>query len=158
MRGRNILCVSDFSKAIEFHAQHLSIAKEVGDRAGKGMAYGNLGFCLGRLVTRRHRRAWMMECVRRQSGSKLSSMVVMHLQNCTWRTSLDAGREDAALAISKSTSRGVCNGDMTVAPVWANAGRGHADAHVQRLPCSEVLQRRSSKDGFKKSRIGRTGV
>jgi hypothetical protein len=23
--------------------------------------------------------------------------------------------------------------------VWANAGQGHADAHVQRLPCSEVV-------------------
>ena len=39
--------------------------------------------------------------------------------------------------------------------VWADAGRAHADAHVQRLPCSEVLQRRSPKDGFEKSRIGR---
>jgi hypothetical protein len=37
---------------------------------------------LDRLVTRRHRR----ECVRRQSGSRLSWMVVVHLQICTWRT------------------------------------------------------------------------
>ena len=42
--------------------------------------------------------------------------------------------------------------------MWADAGRGHADAHVQRLPCSEVLQRRSPKDGFEKSRIGRESV
>ena len=42
--------------------------------------------------------------------------------------------------------------------VWADAGRGHADAHVQRLPCSEVLQRRSQKDGFEKSYIGRESV
>jgi hypothetical protein len=56
--------------------------------------------------------------------------------------------------ISKSTSRGVCNGVVTLAPGWANAGRGHADAHEQRLPCSEVLQRRSSKDGFKKAALG----
>jgi hypothetical protein len=52
------------------------------------------------------------------------------------------------------TSHGVFNGDVTLA-LWANAGRGHADAHVQRLPGSEVLQRRSPKDGFEKSRIGR---
>ena len=38
--------------------------------------------------------------------------------------------------------------------VWADAGRGHADAHVQQLPCSEVLQRRLPKDGFEKSRFG----
>jgi tetratricopeptide (TPR) repeat protein len=31
------------SKAIEYQTQHLAIAKEVGDRAGEGMAYGNLG-------------------------------------------------------------------------------------------------------------------
>jgi hypothetical protein len=38
--------------------------------------------------------------------------------------------------------------------VWADAGRGHADAHVQRLPCSEVLQRRSPKDGFEEAALG----
>ncbi len=34
-----------FSQAIEYHAQHLAIAKEVGDRAREGGAYGNLGTC-----------------------------------------------------------------------------------------------------------------
>ena len=33
----------DYSKAIEYHTQDLAIAKEVGDRAGEGRAYGNLG-------------------------------------------------------------------------------------------------------------------
>jgi tetratricopeptide (TPR) repeat protein len=33
----------DFSKAIEYHTQDLAIATEVGDRAGEGQAYGNLG-------------------------------------------------------------------------------------------------------------------
>jgi tetratricopeptide (TPR) repeat protein len=32
-----------FSKALEHHAQHLTMAKEVGDRAGEDAAYGNLG-------------------------------------------------------------------------------------------------------------------
>ena len=31
------------NKAIEYHTQHLAIAKEVGARAGEGRAYGNLG-------------------------------------------------------------------------------------------------------------------
>ena len=35
----------DFSKTIENHAQDLASAKEVGDRAGEGQAYGNLGTC-----------------------------------------------------------------------------------------------------------------
>jgi hypothetical protein len=28
---------------LEYHTQHLAIAKEVDDQAGEGMAYGNLG-------------------------------------------------------------------------------------------------------------------
>ena len=34
---------SDFQRAIYYHNQHLSIAQEVGDRAGEGRAYANLG-------------------------------------------------------------------------------------------------------------------
>ena len=33
----------DYAKAIEYHAQDLEVAKEVGNRAGEGQAYGNLG-------------------------------------------------------------------------------------------------------------------
>ena len=32
-----------YGKAIEYYAQHLEIAKEVGDRAEEGKAYSNLG-------------------------------------------------------------------------------------------------------------------
>ena len=35
-----IICAS---KAISYHERHLQIAKEVGDKAGEGRAYGNLG-------------------------------------------------------------------------------------------------------------------
>ena len=35
--------LGQYQKAIEFHEQHLQIAKEVGDRGGEGGAYGNLG-------------------------------------------------------------------------------------------------------------------
>ena len=35
--------LGDFKQAIEYHMLHLTIAKEVGDRAGEGGAYGNLG-------------------------------------------------------------------------------------------------------------------
>ncbi len=54
----------------------------------------------------------------------------------------------------KDTSRGVCNGDVTLVPFLANAGRRHTNAHVQQLPCSEVLQHRSSEDGFEKPVLG----
>ena len=35
--------MGDYKKAIEYHEKHLKIAKEIGDRAGEGRAYGNLG-------------------------------------------------------------------------------------------------------------------
>ena len=33
----------DFRQAIEYHKKHFNIAKEIGERAGEGTAYGNLG-------------------------------------------------------------------------------------------------------------------
>jgi len=41
--GRAHQNLGSFFKALEYHAQDLSIAKEVGDRAGEGNAKGNLG-------------------------------------------------------------------------------------------------------------------
>ena len=35
--------MGDYQKAIEYHEKDLKIAKEIGDRAGEGRAYGNLG-------------------------------------------------------------------------------------------------------------------
>jgi hypothetical protein len=87
---------------------------------------------LDRPVTRRHRRVWMIECVRRQSGSRLPSMVVIDLQNCTWRTSpFMRAKRMRRWQISKSTSRGVCNGDVTLAP-----GVGRRGARTRR--CSRA--------------------
>jgi tetratricopeptide (TPR) repeat protein len=41
--GNAYQSLGDYAKAIEYHTQWLAIAKEVGDRAGEGGAYGNLG-------------------------------------------------------------------------------------------------------------------
>jgi len=41
--GNAYASLGDFNKAIEYHTQHLAIAKEVGDRAGEVIAYGSLG-------------------------------------------------------------------------------------------------------------------
>ena len=41
--GRAYQNLGNFSKALEYHMQHLAIAKEVGDSAGEGQAYANLG-------------------------------------------------------------------------------------------------------------------
>ena len=35
--------LGSFSKVLEHHKEHLTMAKEVGDRAGEGAAYANLG-------------------------------------------------------------------------------------------------------------------
>ena len=48
--GIPYMSLGDFRKAIEYHEKHLKIAIEIGDRAGEGRAYGNLGnpyFSLG---------------------------------------------------------------------------------------------------------------
>jgi adenine-specific DNA glycosylase len=37
--------LGQYSKAIKLHELHLTIAEEVGDRAGPGSACGNLGVC-----------------------------------------------------------------------------------------------------------------
>ncbi len=75
------------------------------------------------------------------------------------RLSTDGGRGGqggADIRVVRAFSRfSVCNGDVTLAPGWANAGRGHAHAQEQRLPCSEALQRSPPNDGFEKSSIGR---
>jgi hypothetical protein len=64
----------------------------------------------------------------------------LHLAHLTF----EVGQEDAALAHFKEhlswrvqRGRGTCA--RTLAHGVGRRGRGHADAHVQRLPCSEVL-------------------
>ena len=42
-KERTFKSLGDFHKEIEYHRHHLQVAKEVGDKAGEGQAYGNLG-------------------------------------------------------------------------------------------------------------------
>ena len=72
------------------------------------------------------------KCVRRQSGSRLPSMVVVHLQICTCRTfPFMRAKRTRRWHISKSTSHGACNGDVTLAP---GVGKRGASAR----PCSHA--------------------
>jgi tetratricopeptide (TPR) repeat protein len=41
--GNAYASLGDCTKAIEYHKQHLTMAKELGNRVGEGKAYGNLG-------------------------------------------------------------------------------------------------------------------
>jgi hypothetical protein len=205
----------DLSKAIEYQRQDLAIAKEVGDRAGEGRAYGRLGtghmylheyvkavaylkaqhalaislklspvqsdaaLNMGVALTLHVRAglqgastgadqapgphshssasACLNDKVREAAkGSRLPSMVVVHLQNCTWRTSPPCrtmrAKRTRRWHISKSTSRGVCNGNVTLAPDWCWQTRGEdtpmltcsGGCRVARF-CSADYQKMASK-------------
>jgi hypothetical protein len=41
--GNAYVSLGDYSKPMEYHAEHLTIANEVDDWAGEGMTYGNIG-------------------------------------------------------------------------------------------------------------------
>jgi tetratricopeptide (TPR) repeat protein len=41
--GNAYQSLGNFSKALENHKEHLTMTKKVGDRAGEGQAYANLG-------------------------------------------------------------------------------------------------------------------
>jgi hypothetical protein len=63
-------------------------------------------------VTRLHWRAWMIECVRRQSGSRLPSMVVTICKPAPGPPHLlcgPRGRDAGTVMISKSTSHVLYN-------------------------------------------------
>jgi hypothetical protein len=96
------------------------------DNAGRhnGSRTPDVRCCRQSLVTRRHRPAWMIVCVRWQSGSRRPSMVFTHLQNCTWRTSpFDAGQEDAELVhLKEHLSWRVQRGHATCAGCWQTRG------------------------------------
>ena len=64
--GGRISLAGDYAKAIEYHSEDLTMAKEVGGRAGEGRAYGNLGNAyesqgaIGR-PTKATRSAWRLQ-------------------------------------------------------------------------------------------------
>jgi hypothetical protein len=76
-------------------------------------------------------------------------MVVVHLQNYTWRTSLMRAKRTRRWHISKSTSRGLCNGDVTCAGCEQTRGEDTpmltcSGCRVARL-CSADHQKMASK-------------
>ena len=42
-------CLGQYSKAVEVHTKDLNVSRELGDRAGEGRAYCNLGAAFNRL-------------------------------------------------------------------------------------------------------------
>ena len=46
--GHGLHDLGEYRRAIEYHEQHLTIAREIGDRLGEGHALGNLGLAYHR--------------------------------------------------------------------------------------------------------------
>jgi tetratricopeptide (TPR) repeat protein len=147
--GNAYLSQGDYAKAIEYHAQRLAIAKEVGDRAGEGRAYGNLG-------------------TEYLSQGALSKAIEYHTQDLAIAKEVgDRAGEGGAygnLSIAYQLQGGLQKGHRAprAAPGYCKGGdqrRRHGRPQERPRPkerfCSEVLQCRSPKDGFEKSRIGR---
>ena len=97
----------------------------MGDRAGEGGAYGSLGNAY-------------------QSQGDFAKAIEYHTQDLAIAKEVGdragEGKAYGNLGIAYDAGPGDCKGGggPGVRRVCANAGRGHADAHVQRLPCSEV--------------------
>ncbi len=89
------------------------------------------------------------DCLRWWSGPQFAKLLA--------KPHFDAGQEDAALAhLKEHLSWRVKRGRDTCAGCGQTRGEDTPMfVHVQRLPCSEVLQRRLPKDGFKNSRVWR---
>ncbi len=65
-----------------------------------------------------------------------------------FHAAFDGGHAFAKLHLAHFTFDVGCDG------LWANAVRVNSHSHVQRLPCNEVLQRRSPKMASKKAALG----
>ena len=100
----------DVSKAIKYHTQHLAIAKEVGDRAGEGTAYANLGTChmhLNKAVAcfeAQHVMATSLTLAHEQSGAALNMGVALTLGVRAARQGPAAGADQAPGPYSHSAA------------------------------------------------------
>jgi tetratricopeptide (TPR) repeat protein len=77
--------MGDFSQAIDYHTQHLAIAREVGDRAGEGGAYGNLGNAHDSMGDFSQAIAYYTQCL--TIARELGDWTEAH--SCSWQRSDD---------------------------------------------------------------------
>ena len=105
--------MGNFQKAVEYHEKHLKIAKEVGDRAGEGKAYSNLGS--NNLILGRVQEACkcyqasvnILDIVRasitRKDALKISFRDLYRAAYSTlWQSLLKLGRKDEALCAAEA--------------------------------------------------------
>ena len=137
----------DIGVALTLHVQAARQGPATGaDPAPGPLSHSSASACMNDRV--REAAKWLQAAF--DGGHEFAKL---HLAHFTF----DAGQEDAALEhLKEHLSWRVQRGRDTCASLgeWANTGRRHAYAHVQRLPCSEVLQRRSPNHGFEKAALG----
>ena len=129
-------------KAIKYHAQHLAIAKEVGDRAGEGRAYGNLG--TGHLylmeyvkavayLEAQHVMATSLKLAHVQSEAALNMGVALTLHVRAARQGTATGADQASPGPHGQSSASACLNDrVREAAKWLQAAfdDGHAFAKL----------------------------
>ena len=136
----------DFSKAIEYHAQHLAIAKEVGDRAGEGAAYANLGSCHMHLIEydkavayfkAQHASGMSLKLANVQSLAALNMGVALSLHVRAARQGTASGADQAPGPHSHSSASACLKDRVREAAKWLQAafdgGCASAKLHLAHL-------------------------
>ena len=145
--GRAYRNLGDFNKAIEYHAQHLAIAKEVGDRAGEGRAYGKLGTCHVHLneyvkavacFEAQHAMATSLKLAHVQSEAALNMGVALALRVRAAGQGHVAGADQAPGPHSRSSASACLDDRVREAAKWLQAafdggGRPFAKLHLAHL-------------------------
>ena len=145
--GHAYFSLGDFNKAIEYHGQHLAIAKEVGDRAGEGTAYANLGTCHMHLnecvkavayFEAQHVMATSLKLAHVQSEAALNMGVALTLRVRAAGQGHVAGADQAPGPHSRSSASACLDDRVREAAKWLQAafdggGRPFAKLHLAHL-------------------------
>jgi hypothetical protein len=138
--------LGDFSKAIEYHMQYLAISKEVGNRAGEGKAYGNLGTCHMHLneyvkavayFEAQHGMETSLKLAKVQSYAALNMGVALTLRVRAARQGPVAGADQAPGPHSHSSASACLDDRVREAAKWLqfafDGGRPFAKLHLAHL-------------------------
>jgi tetratricopeptide (TPR) repeat protein len=144
--GARMSRMGDFSQAITYHAQHLAIAKEVGDRAGEGKAYANLGSCHMHLIEydkavayfkAQHASGMSLKLAPLQSDAALNMGVALTLHFRAARQGTATGADQAPGPHSHSSASACLKDRVREAAKWLQAafdgGCASAKLHLAHL-------------------------
>ena len=138
--------LGSFSKALEHHKEHLAIAKEVGDRAGEGAAYANLGSCHMHLIEyvkavayfkAQHALAMSLKLAPLQSHAAFNMGVALTLHVRAARQGTASGADQAPGPHSHSSASACLKDRVREAAKWLQAafdgGCASAKLHLAHL-------------------------